>query len=269
MLRGFVRNGSFDMAGALAYNGLLSMVPLCLLATATFSQFVGRERFVRVVMHELREIVPVRTASPVIAALRELLEAPYSGGLIGVITLLFFSTLAFRTLQHALDTIFSHRRQDHPPRPLLISVLISLSYVVGIGLASLLQAVALINLDKLPFLATHLPRWTGLLGLLGMGLLLASMYRIMPFGRGRLGPALLGGCLGALLWQGVQWALVWYLENVSHVNLIYGSLAALIVVLFSFELAAGIVLLCAQLIAELEKSEQAGRRWYEPLPSRR
>jgi uncharacterized BrkB/YihY/UPF0761 family membrane protein len=52
------------------------------------------------------------------------------------------------------------------------------------------------------------------------------------------------------------------------VNLIYGSLAGIVVVLFSFELAAAIVLLAAQAIAELERSGRAGLRWYEAPPSR-
>jgi membrane protein len=260
--RGFVANGSFDRAGTVAYNGLLSVVPLCLLATAAFSPFVDRERFVRVVMRELRQLIPARTAAPVTDALRGLLEAPYSGGLFSVVTLLFFSTLAFRSLQHALDAIFSHRRAAHPPRSLLFSMLVALAYVVAIGVASLLQTLAVVRLDCLPWLASHLPRWSALLGLVGMALLLASIYRFMPFGRGRFGHAVIGGVFAALLWQGVQQLLAFYLENVSSVNAIYGSLAALIVVLFSFELAACIVLLGAQLVAELEQSRNADRPWY-------
>ena len=267
VLRGFLVNGSFDRAGTVAYNGLLSAVPLCLLAAAAFSPFVDRERFARVVVRELRQLIPARTAAPVTDALRGLLETPYSGGLFSVVTLLFFSTLAFRSLQHALDAIFSHRRAAHPPRSLLLSILVALAYVVGIGVASLLQTLAVVRLDKLPWLAAHLPRWYWLFGLLGMTLLLASMYRFMPFGRGRFGEALIGGVFGALLWQGVQQLLAFYLENVSSVNAIYGSLAALIVVLFSFELAACIVLLGAQVVAEIEQNRDAGRRWYAGQPA--
>jgi uncharacterized BrkB/YihY/UPF0761 family membrane protein len=61
----------------------------------------------------------------------------------------------------------------------------------------------------------------------------------------------------------VQHALIWYLENISSVNMIYGSLAGIVVVLFSFELATAIVLLAAQMIAEIEKSWRAGLHWYE------
>jgi membrane protein len=264
VLRGFVRSGGVDLAGGVAYNGLLSMIPLCLLATAVFSRFVDRERFIEAVLRELRYVVPERTAAPITEALRALLQAPYSGGLIGMAALLFFSTLAFRTLQHALDVIFSHRLQAHPPRSLLFSALLSLAYVLALGLLTFLQTLAFAGIDKVPLLAAHLPR-SMLPWLIGLALLLTSIYRFMPFGKGRLDLALIGGGCAALLWQGVQSLFVWYLENISSVNVIYGSLSAVIIVLFSFEVAAGIVLLGAQLVAELEKSRNAGLHWFEPL----
>jgi YihY family inner membrane protein len=264
VLREFGRSGGIDLAGAVAYNGLLSIIPLCLLATVVFSRFVDRARFIQVVLQELRHVVPERTATPITEALRALLEAPYSGGLFGMATLVFFSTLALRTLQHALDIIFNHRRAAHPPHPWLFSALLSLAYVLGFGLLSLLQTSALAGIDQIPLLAAHLPRWT-VPWLIGSVLLLTSIYLFMPFGKGRLGLALIGGAFAALLWQGVQWLFVWYLENMSSINVIYGSLSAVVIVLFSFEVAAGIVLLGAQLMAELEKSLDAGLHWYEPV----
>ena len=94
-------------------------------------------------------------------------------------------------------------------------------------------------------------------------LVLASIYLVMPSRRGSARAALIGASAAALLWESMQWVLVWYFENVSAVNLIYGSMGAVIIVLFSFELGAGIVLLGAQLAAELEKRWKANLRWYE------
>lgn len=263
VLWGFVLSGGVDLAGAVAYNALLSIIPLFVLAAAMFARFVDRERFIAVVMREIAHLVPADLAAPLMDAMRELLEGPHTLSLLGVITLLFFSTLAFRTLQHALDIVFRHRRDEHPPRPLLASAVISIAYVVAIGFLSLLQTLAAVGIGRLSLLAGHLPRGTGLLGLLGMIGVFTSIYLWLPFGKGELRTALIGGTFAALAWRGVQALLVWYMQNVSSVNLIYGSMAAVIVVLFSFELAAGMVLLGAQLMAELEKSWKAGRRWYE------
>ncbi|HET8940156.1 MAG TPA: YihY/virulence factor BrkB family protein [Polyangiales bacterium] len=269
VVRAFSVNGGWELVGALAYNGLLSVVPLFLLATAVFARFVDRDRFIRVVAREIRQLLPTAQAQPVNQAIVEMLREPFSGGLIGLGALLFFSTLAFRTLQHALDVIFHHRRELHGPRSLLKSSMIALGYVVAIGFASLLQAMALVGLDRIPWLAERVPRFAGWIGLVGTALALASIYWVMPVGRGSLRASLLGGAIAAVFWQALQGLLIWYFANISSVNLIYGSLAGIIVVLFSFELAAAIVLLAAQVIAELERSRRAGLDWYEaPPPSR-
>jgi uncharacterized BrkB/YihY/UPF0761 family membrane protein len=85
----------------------------------------------------------------------------------------------------------------------------------------------------------------------------------MPVGMGSVRAAVIGGVLAGLMWRGVQFALGVYLERISGVNVIYGSLAAVIVVLLSFELAAMIVLFCAQVVAEVELAWHAGNHWFE------
>lgn len=263
VLRTFAKNGGIDLAGAVAYNSLLSIIPLFLVVTAVFGQFVDREEFIEVVLREVGHVAPASMAAPVTDALQALLEAPYEGGVLGALSLVFFSTLAFRTLQHALDVIFAHRRDGADPRTLIGSMLLSLGYVFAIGLTSLVHSLLVVRFDRFSSAISRVPRWAGLFGTCGMALVLASMYLVMPSRRGNWRAALIGGAVAAALWEGVQWLMVWYFENVSAVNLAYGSMAAVVVVLFSFELAAGIMLLGAQLAAEIEKRWKAGLRWYE------
>ena len=66
--RGFMRNGGMVLANAIAYDGLLSVVPLLLLATALFARLVERERFLHVVRQEVLAIVPEDNAAPFIDA---------------------------------------------------------------------------------------------------------------------------------------------------------------------------------------------------------
>ena len=56
--------------------------------------------------------------------------------------------------------------------------------------------------------------------------------------------------------------LVYYFANLSFVNAVYGSLAALVVVLISLEVGAIILLLGAQVIAELERNTRLGLPWH-------
>lgn len=95
-----------------------------------------------------------------------------------------------------------------------------------------------------------------LLYLLGFGvetLILAALYVAMPVAPIRLSHALVGGFTGALLWEILRHILIWYFTTLSNASVVYGSLAAAVVVLFSMELAATVLLLGAQVIAEYER----------------
>jgi membrane protein len=66
-----------------------------------------------------------------------------------------------------------------------------------------------------------------------------------------------------VLWRLTAVFMVCFFANISMVNVLYGSLATVIVVLLSLEIVFIILLLGAQVIAELEASFTAGLRWFE------
>jgi membrane protein len=74
-----------------------------------------------------------------------------------------------------------------------------------------------------------------------------------------LAHALLGGVTAALLWEVSRHALVWYFATLSQIGLVYGSLTTAIAVLLSLELAAGLLLLGAQVISEYERLANQAR----------
>ena len=92
--------------------------------------------------------------------------------------------------------------------------------------------------------------------IIGVGaevLLISSIYFFMPVGRISARHALIGGATAGLLWEIIRHGLVWYFSTLSQVNVVYGSLTTAIVVLLSFEIAATLLLLGAQVIAEYER----------------
>jgi YihY family inner membrane protein len=92
-----------------------------------------------------------------------------------------------------------------------------------------------------------------LVGFAGEVLILTSIYLVMPVGRLSFRHALIGGIAAALLWELTRHVLVWYYARVSQIQVVYGSLTTAIVVLLSVELAAIVLLLGAQVIAEYER----------------
>jgi len=90
-------------------------------------------------------------------------------------------------------------------------------------------------------------------GVIGEILVLTAIYLVMPVGRLSLRYALVGGITATALWEITRHVLVWYFGTLSQVNVVYGSLTTAIVVLLSLDIAATLLLLGAQVIAEYER----------------
>lgn len=90
------------------------------------------------------------------------------------------------------------------------------------------------------------------MGIIGEVVMLTSIYLVMPVARVRFRHALIGGLTAAVLWEITRRVLIWYYTAVSMVNVIYGSIAMTVVALLSIQAVAAILLLGAQVIAELE-----------------
>ena len=95
-----------------------------------------------------------------------------------------------------------------------------------------------------------------ILGVISEVVLLSSIYLLMPAVRTTFRHALIGGLTATILWEIIRHALIWYYSTLSMVNIIYGSFATAVVALLITEAAALIVLLGAQVIAELEHKNQ-------------
>ena len=179
------------------------------------------------------------------------------------ITLVFFSSLAFTVLENAMSVIFHHRVKIRR-RPLIVSLLIPIFYIlflaVGILLVSLmsgaLQALGRESVDVFGHVRSLGGVSTFLLYVLGVAgeiLLLTSIYLVMPVGRLSLKHALIGGVTAGLLWELTRRVLVWYFSTLSQIRVVYGSLTTAIVVLLTLEIASIVLLLGAQVIAEYER----------------
>jgi membrane protein len=94
-------------------------------------------------------------------------------------------------------------------------------------------------------------------------ILFAAIYRVVPVVRISTRRALVGGLSASILWRLVASFMAWFFTNISMVNVIYGSLATVVVVLVYLEIVFVILLLGVQVIAELEASAHAGVPWWE------
>jgi len=274
VLRSFRANQGLLLAGAVAYYALLSIVPLLILILIALSQLIDQAQLLATLERYLEWLIPGQ-ASAVTAELVHFLDHRNVVGWVLLVTMVFFSSLAFTVLENAMSVIFLHRvaiRRRH----FLVSAIIPYCFILFLGLGLLLVTLVSGSLQVMDAESIDLlgRMWSlrGIsgaflygFGVLGEILVLTAIYLVMPVGRLSLRYALVGGITATVLWEITRRVLVWYFGTMSQVNVVYGSLATAIAGLLSIEIAATLLLLGAQVIAEYERIGEPDEDTAPPL----
>jgi membrane protein len=276
VLKAFQANQGLLLAGAVAYYALLSIVPLLILMVIALTHVIDQEVLLATLRTALEYVAPGE-GKAVVAELKAFLDHREVVGWVLLITMLFFSQLGFKVLENAISVIFLHRVQKRG-RHFIVSLLLPFGYVIFIGAALfvgtfLITDLMIIGDENLVILghSWSLSGFSRLLiyvaGVIGEIVLISAIYYFMPVGRLSAKHALIGGATAGVLWEIIRHALGWYLGTLSQVSVLYGSLTTAIIVLLSLEIAATLLLLGAQVIAEYERIE-IGAAPQEPEPMR-
>jgi membrane protein len=262
VLRGFNRNQGLLLSGAVAYYTLLSIVPLSILALIVLTHFIEEQQLIHTLSIYFEMVIPGYAAT-LTEQVRAFLEHREVVGIYGMLGMLFFSSLAFSMLEDAMSVIFPQRVRIQR-RTFLVSAIIPYVYIFLMALGIVLVSFIVGEIETLESRHLTILGWslnlggtTGvalyILGIAGEALMLTSIYLVMPVVRVRFRYALIGGITAAVLWEITRRVLIWYYAAVSMVNVIYGSIAITVVALLSIEVVVVIMLLGAQVIAELER----------------
>jgi YihY family inner membrane protein len=274
-LKCFHANQGLLLAGAVAYYSLLSIVPFLMLLVVVLSHYIDTGVLLATLTRYLEWLVPSQSRAIVNELSQFLAERELVTWVLGVF-MLFFSSLAFTALENAMSVIFNHRvaiRRRH----FLISAILPYCFIVALGVGVMVVTLVAGSLQVMGQESVHLfgREWSlvglsgallYLLGLAGEILMLSAIYMVMPVGRLSWQQALVGGVTAAFLWEIARHVLVWYFSTLSQVNVVYGSMTTAIVVMFSLEIGATLLLFGAQVISEYERAGrgelpgQGGRR---------
>jgi len=261
VVRGFMRNQGLLLSAAVAYYTLLSIVPLSIIGLIVLTNFIEEQQLIHTLSMYLGLIIPGYAAT-LTEQVRAFLEYRKVVGILGFLGMLFFSSTAFSMLESALSVIFIQSTRIKR-RTFLISAIIPYLYIVVMGLGIVLVSLIVGAIETLESGHFAILGWslnlggtTGtalyILGIVGEVLMFTSIYLVMPPVKVRFSHALVGGIIAAVLWEITRRVMVWYYSFVSMINVIYGSITITVVALLFIEVVAIILLLGAQVIAELE-----------------
>jgi YihY family inner membrane protein len=265
----FFRNHGSVYSAAIAFNILLSAIPVLFLAFAVTGWIIGKNDLPFAQLAEiLRNTFPYG-ARVLVPNLRHLMGAGSAIGIFGTVLLLVASFSATDAVHTALSVMIRSKRQKRIWRSLAF-------HVVFVVVLILLTASAIIVpplWDGLFYLTKGMSEqvdyaFRGIMTLIAdiimVGILLLGSvlsYRYLSPGKIRLRNAFVGTVIFLALLQGIRYGFIFYVRKFSKLNLLYGSLFSIICFIIVAYLFSVAYLYGASVIGVLERM---GREGYIP-----
>jgi len=253
----FQNNGETNQAAAIALYAILSLIPLFILTILMAGHLFGSFPDVEgELMEGIRRFSPSASRG-VLTQLGAIEEKQGVLGWIGIITLIWFSSMIFGAIETAFNVIFRSRQ----PRSYLASkalaiAMIPMAWTVGITSMLITSIAALyasnpvlaeMGVPYLPFLRGTLFRF--IIPYAVTVLFFTIVFKIIPTVRIPLGLALAGSAIFSALMEMAKHLFTWYVANYTRYNIIYGSLETVVVLIFWIFFIALILLFCAELMS--------------------
>ncbi len=257
----YFRNHGPVYSAAVAFNLLLSAIPILFLVFATLGLVIGKNDLPFAQLADLLQNTFPYGARVLVPNLQKLFSAGGTFGILGTVLLLAASFSATDAVHTSLGVMLMRKRKTRIVRSLGFHVV----FVVGM---ILLTAAAVVvppiweglfyltkgmstEVDRLYHAVLHLVSGGLLLGILFLGSVLS--YRYLSPGKIRMGNALAGGAIFVILVQCVRFGFTFYVRKFSKLNLLYGSLFSIICFILVSYLFASAYLYGASVIGALER----------------
>ncbi|MCW2983012.1 MAG: YihY/virulence factor BrkB family protein [Conexibacter sp.] len=267
----FRRHAMTDVAAALTYYAMMSLFPAIVLATSLFSLIGDEQTVSNAVDYFARQGADKATQDAVRAVMDKIVSA--SGGavslalLVSVLVALNGASGAFGAAGRALNLVygadedrgFVGRKLTDLGMTLVIVVLLLIvvsAVFLGGGFAE--DLLGSIGLGSTASLVWSIVRWP--IALVGMLVAYALIYTYAPdIEPRRLRWISPGALTGVVIWIIASIGFGIYIRHFSSYGAAYGAAGAVIVLLLWLWLSACAFLFGAELNAELERGEMAGR----------
>ena len=248
-------------AAALAYYAIFSLFPLLLVGIAGGSYFISTQQIYLNVIQLVHRFIPVSTQL-INVNLHEVLETRGAVGILSLVTLLWSASGVFTNLAYNINLAWPKASR----RNFLENRLVGLGMIGGMSIL-LILSVALDWIIKLtPFLndwiaSSSTEKLWRLISDLGTWLMIfflfLALYRWIPTSRVRWNATIWGALTASLGWKAATAGFAWYLQSgLGRYQVVYGSLGAIVALLFLIFVVAIITLFGAHLSAAIDLWEK-------------
>lgn len=231
-----LRRHSKDMAASIAYFGMLSLFPLILALIALASSVLKSENMRRQVMEWVKEFIPVG-ADMVTQNIDSLVRLRGAVGFTSVMVLLWSASKMVgamsRGINHALDLRSDHVSILSPLRNFGLVVIISLLMFASTAVTPVADLLSALDQGSLPGWVSTLISILGgwLASLVSTGIMIAVTFALIPYRRPAFADLLPGLIAATLLIELGKWLFVYYVDHVSKLDALYGSITSFIILM--------------------------------------
>lgn len=255
----FHRARASQAAAGMAYYAIFSLFPLLVLIIILGSFFVDSEAVYQRVMEMTGAVIPVSNGL-IEQNIQQVLRLRGAVGLLGLVGLLWSATSVFTALIYNINLAWPEMGEMNFFKKRLMALqmvgalfgLLFLSVSIP-ALVEILPRISVPVIDRIPFYETRLWELSSrTLPLLFPFLMFLAFYRWIPKARVGWLPAVWSALAAALTWRAATNAFTWYLRvGLGRYELVYGSLGAVVALLFLIYISSWITLFGAHLCAAI------------------
>jgi membrane protein len=243
------------LASMVAYNLLLSIFPVALVALFIAGRVLRSSELRDSVLLDLQQLFPQATENTLDEAVRRLQEVSTTGGILAIVAAVWFASSFWGSLDTAFCQIY-HRGCRTWVRQKLFSIGMSgvvLLFIVATVSVPTLQSLLVTRGEDLPFGLSDVRALVVAVSLVaGLTILFVALcvtYALVPAGR-MPWRCVWPGALGATLAIGVlDWAFPLYLQNISTLRV--GTTFLFIVIALVWFYALALIVLAGAVVNEL------------------
>jgi membrane protein len=243
------------MAAMVAYNLMLSVFPLALVALFVAGRILSSEEIEASVLEDLQRLFPDEAESTLLDGLRRVQDSSATVGILAIVAATWFSSSFWGALDTAFCRIYHRDCRPWVRQKLFALGMLGVVLLFFVATVSIpfLQGLIVGHRDDLPFGLGEIRGFVYTISLIG-GLLLLFAILCLVYWRVPRGPipwrCIWPGALGAVLAMGVvDYAFPLYLSNVSSLRVGTSFLFVLIVLVWFYTLA--LILLAGAVVNEL------------------
>jgi len=259
-IKNYESNGDTNQAAAIALYAILSIIPLFILTILMAGQFFGSNPNIqREITEGIRGLHPYFSGD-LLVQLGRIDEKLHVLGWVGIITLIWLSSMIFGAIETAFNLIFRAKTyRNYIVSKLLAIAMIPMGWTVGVAsvvityIATILAQQPTIFKGEILIIQGFLFRYA--IPYFMTVALFTIVYKVIPPVRISWWNALTASAIFSALMEVAKQFFTWYVSNYTRYHVIFGSLETVVILVIWVFYMALIFLFCAEIVSSFQRRD--------------